>query len=212
MTAKSDDPQYASLVLQVLAANGGLFAGLSTTCVRRIRAALSKQIDEVSADLGESSLAHPLQIVHALARAMSEADFLGTFQPELEKVFDRWPYSSLLLAMLSVQPSIFAIYFPMIIAKAESSCLETANAFASTIASIDGALAAQCSGEQAFHVVVALMKAARSGAVEAQTIKDAKFAAMPELKDKATAYIGANKEVASSYLTERLSSVKPMSL
>lgn len=206
ITAKSDDPQYSSLVLQALSANGALISGLSPTCISRVRSALSRQIDEVTAATSETKLKHPTCTIRSLAKALSEAELLAMFKSEMVKLFETRPYSPFLLELLSEKPSIFAIYFPIVLEKAGSSDFSTANAFASAIDALEAKIAAQCTDEQAFQLIVAVLNAAEWGAFNAKGIRGTKFAAIPEIRAKSISYIEAHSAEAAIYVSQKLSS------
>lgn len=208
--AKADDAQYSSIVLQVLSANGGLFQGLTPTCVGRIKAALSKQIDEVTAALPESKLIHPAHTISSIAKHLAEADLLSTFKPELEKLFNKRPYSAYVIDLVKTRPSVFAVYFPIVLGNAGSSEFAAANAFANAIDSLDGTIAGLLSDEQAFQLVVAVIKAADWGSFGANAVLQSKFAEAPTIRAKAVSHVEANKMEAGAYLTEKTSVKKPI--
>lgn len=210
LTAKSDDPLYASVVLQVLSANGGLIAGLSSTCICRIRATLSNQIDEVTAMINESKLNHPTYTLNSIAKHLSETELIANFKPELEKLFNKRPYSALLLDLLSTRPATFELYFLVILSKAGSADFSTANSFANSIDGLDPTLAALLTEEQAFQLVVAVICAADWGAFSAKGLVQSKFAGTPALRTKAIAYVAANETDAGLYITNKLSTTKPI--
>jgi hypothetical protein len=208
LTAKSDDPQYSPIVLQLLSANGKLIVGLSTVCMARVRQVLSKQIDDVTASVTESKLLHPTSTITSIAKHLDEAALLSNFKPELEKLFEKRPYSQNLLTTLVGRTGVFAIYFDIVLAKAGSSDFGTANAFASSVENIDAALSALVSDEQAFQLVVAVLKAANWGSFGAQDLRQAKFAGAPVLRAKATTHAMENTTAASAYLAEKLALAK----
>lgn len=208
LTAKSDDPQYSPVVVQLLSANGKLIVGLTPVCLARIRQVLSKQIDDVTAALTESKLLHPTSALTSIAKHLDETELLTNFKSELEKLFDKRPYSQKLVSALADRPTTFASYFSTILGKAGSSDFGTANAFANAIEDISAQLSSLASDEQAFQLLVAILKAAGWGAFGAQALRQAKFASIPDLRSKAITFATASTAAASAYLTEKLGLAK----
>lgn len=204
LRSKSDDLQYFSLVMQLLSANGKLILGLSPVCLGRISNVLSKQIEDITAALSESKLIHPNHMLTSVAKHLDEAKLLATFKPELEKLFEKRPYSQNLLNLLIDRPETFDIYFQIILTKAGSAEFGAANAFANAVDVIDGPLSELTSDEQAFQLVVAILRAAHWGAFGAQGLQAAKFTTIPALRTKSIAYATANKNETAAYLTANL--------
>lgn len=208
LSAKADDQQYASIVMQVLSANGTLIIGLTPACLGRIKSVLFKQIEEVTAALSESKLIHPAHTILSIAKNLSEAELLVTFKPELEKLFEKRPYSAYVVDLLATRPTVFECYFPVVLAKAGSTDFGTANTFASSIDSIEGALTAVLTNEQAFQLVVAVIKAAEWGAFDAKALVQSKFGGTPVLRSKAITYVGTSKADAEVYFASKFLAAK----
>lgn len=204
LTAKSDDPQYSPIVVQLLSANGKLIIGLTPACLARIRQVLSKQIDDITPALTESKLLHPTSALTSIVVHLDEAELLTNFKSELEKLFDKRPYSQKLVRALINRPTTFASYFSTILGKAGSSDFGTANAFANAIEDISAELSALASEEQAFQLLVAVLQAASWGAFDAKGLRQAKFASIPELRAKAITFATASAAAASAYLADKL--------
>jgi len=205
LNAKSDNPQYSSLLLQLLSANGKLIVGVTPVCLGRLSQVLSKQIEDVTAALSESKLLHPTSTIVSISKHLDETTLLANFQSELEKLFEKRPYSQNLLNALVGRPATFAIYFQIVLAKAGSASFGTANTFANAVEDIDDALSELTSDEQAFQMVVAILKAANWGAFDSRGLQKTKFAATPKLRAKVISYATANKADTAAYLTAHLS-------
>jgi len=206
VSAKADDPQYSALVLQALSANGSLILGLTSASLSRVRATLSKQIDEVTAALNESRLLHPITTLRSIAKAMPDPNFVSTFQPELTKIIEKRPHSIGLLKLITDRPSLIPLYFPVVLAKAGSGDFATANAMANALESLDGGLAALFTDEQTFQLIVAVLKAADWNAFGAQGLKNSKFAGVPALRQKVIAYVVNHPSEAEHYIAAKLDS------
>jgi hypothetical protein len=204
ISAKVDDARYRVVILQVVAANGSLIKGLTVGSIGRLRALLSMQIEELTAAMSETKLAHPITSLSSIAEAMPEADFVSTFEPELRKLFDKRPYSQILLKQLGKYPGVFALYFPVILSKAASNDFATANSFASAVESLDADLAALATDEQAFQLIIAVLRAADRNAFDSLALRNSRFAAIPVLRAKALSHLTAHASAAGSYVASNL--------
>ena len=205
LQTKADDPKYSLIVLRLLSSNGSLINGVTLACLSRVKQVISDQIDAVKASLSETRFSHPVAVFVSLSKALDEPAFTDTFSTELKKLFDKRPYSEYLLSALSNHPKSLKLYFSAILDKAGSSTFDTANAFAHAAEKIDEKLAALISDEQAFSLAVAVLSAASWGAFGAKGLKETKFAATPEIRAKAVAYVKGSKTKAKALVKEKLS-------
>lgn len=208
LTSKSDNPLYFPLVMQLLSANGKLIVGLSAVCLGRIKKVLSKQIENITAALSETKLLHPSSMIASVAKHLDEATLLATFKPELEMLFEKRPYSQILLNILIGHPATFILYFQVILDKAGSTDFATANAFANAVEGIDTPLSELSSDEQAFQLIVAVLRAAHWGAFGAQGLQATKFASIPALRAKAISFVIANNTDSEVYFGTYMSIMK----
>jgi|SRR5690348_14819477 hypothetical protein len=79
---------------------------------------------------------------------------------------------------------------------------------ANSIEEMDSELAVFCSDEQAFQLLVAVLKAAGFGAFDSQDLRDSKFGRVPELRSKAIAYVKENASAAISYLESNIAIIE----
>lgn len=207
---KADDSAYEDLITQVLSANGKLFVDLNATTVNRVRAVLVKKIADTTGAVSESNLIHPTFALTSIATAVPEIQFVTIFKPELEALFEKRAHSQFVIKLVQDKPSLLPLYFPLLLAKAGSSDFGTANAFSNAVESLDQALSALLSDEQAFELIIAIMKAARWGAWSATGVATAKFAGTPLLRAKALSYVATNKVVAAAQIENKLSESKPI--
>lgn len=210
ISAKSDDSEYADLLMQLLSSNGKLFIGLNATIVARIKATLSTKIAEVTVATTESSLIHPTQTLSSISSAMAETEFVSTFQSELKSLFDKRAHSEFVVKLVSERLSLLPLYFSALLIMAGSYDFDTANSFSNVIESMDSGLDKLLNDEQAFQLLVAVMQAANNGAWSAKGVTGAKFANSPLLRAKAIAYINANKITAATYIKEKLRDSRPI--
>lgn len=208
---KADDAAYHDLLTQVLSANGKLLCDLKGTTIERIRAMLAVKISQITSALSETKLIHPTSALISIASAVPEADFVATFKPELEALFEKRAHSEFVVKLVREKPSLLSIYLPILLAKAGSSDFATANSFSNAVDKLDESLGALLTDEQAFKLVVAITKAAAWGAWSAKAVVSAKFAGTPCLRSKTLAFAAADEAAASSYINAQLDEAKPIS-
>lgn len=204
LATKSDDARYSSCILQLLSANGKLFLGLQPVPIGRIRGAILTQIDAVKNTLSETKLSHPTMTIISIAKHLDDTSLLNHFKFELEKLFQKRPYSPYLIDTFTNRPDVVALYYPIILANAGSANFHTANTFSSSVERVDSQLAALCTDEQAFQLFVAVLEAANFGAYGSAELSDSNFAGVPKLRTKVVAYLAANEHAATAYLGDKL--------
>lgn len=210
IASKADNDAYRSVLIQVLSANGKLGLGLNSATVVRIRAVLASKISEVTSSLSETKLSHPTTALSSIAAALPESEFVATFKPELEALFEKRAHSEFVVKLVGNMPSLLPIYFPLLLAKAGSTDFNTANSFSNAAEALDRPLSKQLTDEQAFQLVIAVMKAAGWGAWSAKGVVNAKFAGVPLLRTKAISFITENEVTAAVQIEAELGEVKPM--
>lgn len=125
--AKSDDPDYAVLILHLLSSNGKLFKGISKPCLSRLKNILSEQIDNVKASVRDTHFSHPIHVFVSLAKVLSDEELIHGLKPELKKLFEKRPYSNSLVNALREHPKVAQLYFQQIKSNAGSSTFDIAN-------------------------------------------------------------------------------------
>jgi len=211
IAAKADDSAYHDVLTQVMSANGKLVSGLNGTTVVRLRAILATKIAEVTSALSETKLSHPTAVLASIAAAIQEADFVLTFRPEIEALFEKRAHSEFVVKLVTDKPSLLPIYIPILLSKAGSSDFATANSFSNAVDALDASLSALLTDEQALHLVVAIIKAATWGAWSAKAVVGAKFAGTPFLRTKALSFISMDEATATAYIEAKLGESKPVS-
>lgn len=211
IAAKADNTDYHDVIIQALSANGKTVFGLTGTPIERVRAMLAKKISEITSALSETKLTHPTAALISIAEAIPEADFLTTFKPEVEALFEKRAHSEFVVKLVKDKPSLSPIYIPILIAKAGSTDFATANSFSNAVEALDTSLGEMLTDEQSLQLIVAIIKAANWGAWSAKAAVSTKFSGVPTLRKKAIAFIAANEAAAATLVEEKLSETKPMS-
>ena len=210
ITAKADDGDFQDVLIQLISANGKLLAGLSGTTNSRFKATLTAKVSQITGALTETNLSHPTMALVSIAAVMSEPQFVADFKPELEALFEKRAHSEFVIKLVKDKPSLLPIYVPILLAKAGSSDFGTANTFSDAVEALDSALSALLTDEQAFHLIVAIMKAASWNAWSAKGLVGAKFAGVPLLRAKVVSFIAKNEIGTETYVAENLGRSKPM--
>lgn len=208
--SKSDDMNYSTLIVQMMSADGALIGGLSPAIIGRLRGIFSKEIGDLTTTISESRLSHPVKAFASIAKVIPESEFLSNFQPELTKLIEKRPQSLGLVGVVTGRPSLLNLYFTMLLARAGSSDFGTANGIANALDSLDAALASALTDTQAFQLIVAVLRAADYGAYGALGLQNSNFASVPSLRAKAIAYVTSSEVEAGVYLSEKISSAKPI--
>lgn len=202
---KADDGAFANVIIQTISANGKLVAGLNATIVGRTRAVISQKIEETTGAVSESKLIHPTTALSSIAAALSDTDLLPTYQPEFNALFAKRAHSTFVLKLVKDTPALLPLYFANAVAQAGSSTFDISKTFANAIDSLDAPLAEVLSDEQAFQIIVAVVRAANNGTWAAAGVANAKFTDTPMLRSKSLAYVEANKAAVTAYATDALS-------
>lgn len=210
MASKADDGAFHDVLTQVMSANGKLLSGLNGTTVVRLRAILATKISEITSALSETKLSHPTSALISIASSIPESDFVATFKPEIEALFEKRAHSEFVVKLVRDKPSLLSIYLPVLLAKAGSSDFATANSFSNSVDALDGSLSALLTDEQALQLIVAIIKAATWGAWSAKAVVSAKFAGTPSLRNKVLSFIATHEATAAACIEAALGESKPM--
>lgn len=203
---KSDNPDFAALILRVLSADGSIAAGLPNTYTQRLKSILSDRIDEVKGSESETGFGHPASVLVSLSKGMPPEQFVNAFKSEVERFIEKRPYSAYLLDAIKSHEELVGYFIEQLRKKAGSSTFDIANEFARAIEDIDGPVAEVLSDEQAFQLVVAAISAADWGAFGAQSLVKTKFAATPKICAKALRHTKSKKKAAREYFQDKLTS------
>lgn len=210
ITSKADDADYHDVITQAISANGKLISGIVGTPLERVRAILAKKISEVTSVLSETNLTHPTTALVSLAEAMSETDFLATFKQEIEALFKKRAHSEFVIKLVKDKSSLLPIYLPLLLEKAGSNDFATANSFSNAVETLDNSLGEILTDKQSLQLIVAIMQAANYGSWAAKAALSAKFAGIPTLRSKATAFITSHETDAADLIKKELTETKPM--
>lgn len=202
IAAKADDAAFADVITQMISTNGRLVMALNPTTTVRVRAVIARKIEETTSTVSESKPIHPTSALSSIAAALPASELLGSYQVELEALFAKRAHSTFVVKLVKETPALLPLYFPHVLARAGSSTFDTAKSFANAIDSLDKPLADLLSDEQAFQVIVAVVRAANWGTWAAKGVANSKFSDAPQLRLKALHYASADSASAATYAAE----------
>ncbi|TDU28908.1 hypothetical protein DFR24_3288 [Panacagrimonas perspica] len=205
LEAKADATQYAASILGVLTADGSLAGALSGVHLTRVKSLLAAQIVSPKVPADEYELGHPVSIVASIVESLDETTLLASFKEEIERLFEKRPYSSKLGEAVKKHTVLAEMWVATLFENAGSSTFDIANAFAVSVSRIDGVLASAITNEKAFHFVVAVCRAADWNAYSSKDLVSKKFVTVPAVRAKAISYLNAKKKTAKAYLETQLS-------
>jgi hypothetical protein len=204
ITAKADNESYADVLTQVLSSNGKLFITLEETTIARVRSIISKKISAVTNAISESDLNHPTFCLNSIASALPDENFVTTFRIELESLFEKRAHSEFIVRLVSGKPTLLSIYFPWLLASAGANDYAKANLFSNAAKALDRPLSELLNEDQSFKLIIAIKKAASSGAWSAKGMETSNFAGISLIRAKAIDYIDKNKDAAKQYIESTL--------
>lgn len=203
---KSDDPQFSLLILRLISADGSLVLGLPTTHIKRVKGILTDRITEIKASDSETKFAHPISVVVSLAKSLTEDQMRKQFHDEIVLLIEKRPYSEYLIDAIQKHEKLLEEYIEHLLKNAGSGNFDAANAFARSIEDLDETIADVIDGKQAFHFIVAVIRAANWGAFASKDLVRTKFSRIPAIHIKATKYMNSHKKIAREYFQAELHS------
>lgn len=204
--AKCDDPAYSGLILRLVSSNAAVARNLSGATLSRFKQLLSDRIGSIKSSDNEIRLSHPTSVLSAILRDISDEQAIILFKDELEKLFQKSPYSGLLLSALKDHPKVTDTYYEIVRAKASSSNWDTANHFSSSVEDLDEKLGSILSEQQSFGIVASIVNAAKSNAFSAMALVRTKFAFIPSILQKAKSFASNDPSAAETELNAILDS------
>lgn len=194
---KCTDKDYNKLIIELLSANGKLFAGLDSVTYHRLALILGDEVAAVDLSLEFTKLRHPIQMLLSLLKAVGETIVIEKLQPQFDALIERFPYSAHFISRIKDFPAINSRYVAKLTGNAGSGDFGTANRFAKNIDEIEEPLSEFMTNESAFRIVAGVVKAANMNAFNAIDMKNAKFASIPKIRQAAIKFIGENEVLAT---------------
>jgi len=188
LTERADNPAYSEIVLALISADGGLCARLDQTTHRRIAEALTERVGNPDHHLHPARLDHPVRVLCSIHEACGEEKLKAWYGKEVALCLEALPYISYFGPVIGSSAEYRDVYVATLKKAAGSSEFETANAFARAVPELDEALAGLLDDVEALEILVGVLEAARTGAFAARDLKNTRFAALPNLVEKAARF------------------------
>ena len=204
VNAHSGEADFELLILRLMSANANLLGLINQVSAKRFKKILSDRIDSVALSVPEFKFSHPVTVYRSMVAAYGDDDLVDRFRTELETLYQKYPYSKAVIESVSGRDRSRALLLDRIKRNAGSGTYDTANRFARSLDGIDGPLSEICENQDAFEIVVEVMKAAQWGAWGAQAVEDSKFSSAPEIRSSAIRYVNGNKADAKQHLSHVL--------
>lgn len=199
---KCADKDYNKLIIELLSANGKLFAGLDPVANHRLAVIIGDEIKAVDLSLEFTKLRHPIQMFLSLVKAVGGEIVIEKLQPQLDALIDKFPYSAHFISRIKQSHAINSKLIDKLIENAGSTDFPTANRFAKNIGEIEEPLSEFISNESAFRIVLGVIKAANNNAFNAIDMKNAKFSSIPKIKQAAIKFINDSKDPAAETINQ----------
>lgn len=201
---RSSDNSYKREIISLISSNGKLFADCDEVTFQRIAVLVEDTIENVDLTVDHARFSHPASLFVSLLPANSSAfvlEKLGTqFDAFLEKVSYSAYFGSKILGMQEPRGLLLAKLYM----KAGLSDFGTANAFVKHADDIETVMADALRPEEAFRLIVNVIRAAEIGAFSAVDMENAHFAAILKLRTKAFEFLDNDTQAAASIAAEIL--------
>lgn len=195
---------FANVVLSLLCANGKFFQTLDEVTYQRIAALVTDQIGMVDISVEHTKFSHPAALFVSLLKDNDERFLLEKLGVQLDSFIERFPYSAFFTS--KVMP--FEISRGRLLARltqnARSSDFGTANAFARHVDDVEKLLGDVFSPDEAFKLLVGVIRAAEIGAFGSIDLRNSHFGALPKLRslalDRVVSDVATAKMIAAEIL------------
>ncbi|MDF3415786.1 MULTISPECIES: hypothetical protein [unclassified Sulfitobacter] len=197
------DSDAAPFIGRIIAADGQLLAGLSKTNKARVCKLLTDQTKTSKVGV-TTKLSHPARQISELVSSLGETVVSDSYTAFFEAVLAKYPYSPVFYNGLQDAPKLKKTLISDWLEDAGSSTFDIANAFAKALPEVDEAAKTILTPKDSFEIIVAVCRAADTGAWSAKSVQKSKFSDCPELVHSAREYAKKNKESAKKKVVSAL--------
>jgi hypothetical protein len=195
---------FSNVVLSLLCANGGLFQDLDEVTYQRIAVLVTDQIGNVEISVEHTKFSHPASLFVSLLQKNDEQFVLQRLGAQLDAFIERFPYS----AYFTSKVAPFGVTKGRLLARlaqnARSSDFGTANAFARHSGDVEKLLGDGFSPEEAFKLLVGVVRSAEIGAYGSIDLRNSHFGSMPKLRGLALERVASDSATARTIAAEIL--------
>lgn len=200
--AKCSDSKYSLLILRLVSANGALLLDLDVVTYDRLKSVIAERVDGVESSLEHTRFSHPSSVLKSILECCGEELLLEKFKDELIGFLKKNVLSSYFVAHMVGSPKVIDIYLKVACEKAGSSDYDTANHFSRNLKDLDQYLPQSITDEQAFLLLVNVLRSADWGAWGAKSLRDSKFSSIPEIRKKAIDFANSDNQAAKEKYIE----------
>lgn len=200
----SSKPYHHTIII-LLSANARLFQDLDPITYQRLAVLINDSIAETS--LSESSLilSHPAYLFRSFFLHIPTSFVLEKLGKEFNAFLERFTYNAYFGACALKHKEPRDLLLGKLYQNAGSYDFATANSFISHISDVESSMASGLEPEEAFKLLVNVVRAARVGAFSSIDLRNSFFASTPKLKAKAIEFHNKDVNLAKSIASELLS-------
>lgn len=206
-TASNKD--FVHVVLSLLCANGKLFQELDEVTYVRIAVLVTDRIEDVDISLEHTKFSHPASLFVSLLKNNEENLVIERLGAQLDAFIDRFPYSAYFTSNVTTFVYSRGRLLSRLTQNARSSDFGTANAFARHLDDIEKLLGDSLSPDEAFRLLVGVIRAAEIGAYGAIDLRNSHFGSLQKLRGLALERVAADAASAKALAAEILGVPEP---
>lgn len=200
----SSDRAFESVVLSLLSANGSLFKELDEVTYERISVLVTDRIGQVDISLEHTKFSHPASLFVSLLKNNEEQFVIEKLGDQMDAFIERFPYSAYFTSNVTTFASSRERLLLRLTQNARSSDFGTANAFARHIDDVEKLLGDSLSPDEAFSLLVGVIRAADIGAYGSIDLRNSHFGSLPKLRSLALERVTADSASAKTLAAEIL--------
>lgn len=183
--AKAISDEYRDSISTCISADALVLREIEPITKVRVNALLVKSAKETDSTVPVTRMKHPLQILNSMIDDLKVPEILPDYEEFVQTAAKEfWSNAELTRALKSDGP-IKAVILAEYMARAGSSDFGIANRFARALPDLDAGLSKGLSSLEALALLAKVWDAADTGAWSAKSMRNQKFATVPELRASA---------------------------
>lgn len=193
---------YHREILTLLCSNGTLFADLDDVTYQRLVVLVAERIEKIELTVEHTQFSHPASLFVSLFKSNPENLVLEKLGDQYEAFIDRFTYSGFFTSNILRHKKPRDMLLTKLYEKAGSADFGTANNFVKHAGDIEKLMADALVPEEAYRLLLNVVRAAEIGAFSAIDMRNAHFGSVPKLRAKATEYIAIDSPAAKAIADE----------
>lgn len=174
----------ALTLLGLLCADGKLFSGLDEVTYQRIIVLFSDRMLSVTTSTPHTSFSHPISVLFSLLSSNDIQFVIDKFGEKFTAFLDRFSYSAFFTKFALQHEKLRKLLLDKLYEKSGSSDFGTANGFVKYASDLEKVAGKALSPEEAFRILVNVIKAAEIGAYAAVDMRNGHFGDTPLMRAK----------------------------